>query len=79
MTDDPEEVEDEGYSEETEISAGSFVIHDTAWWCSPEGMNAAATQVTDECGVFVVDRESGKLRAVLLDDGKGKPKLSRIQ
>lgn len=82
MSDEPEDedADEEDFApEESEICAGSFVIHDLEWWRSPEGMNAVATQVTDECGVYVVDRDSGKLKAILLDDGKAKPKLSRIQ
>lgn len=82
MTDETEEVEEDGEDfapEESEISAGSFVIHDLERWRSPEGMNALATQVTDEGGVYVVDAASLKLRAVLLDDGKARPKVTRIQ
>lgn len=70
---------DEETPEESEISAGCFVIHDIALWRSPEGMNALATQVTDEGGVYVVDATTLKLRAVLLDDGKGRSKITRIQ
>lgn len=76
---DAEDAEDEDTPEETEISCGSFVIHDVAKWRHPEGMNALATQVTDEGGVYVVDATTLKLRAVLLDDGKTRPKISRIQ
>lgn len=75
--DEPEDEED--VPEETEVTAGSLLIHDVEWWRSPQGMNAVATQVTDECGVFVVDRDSMKLRPVLLDDGKPKASLKRVQ
>lgn len=82
MTDELENEDEDGEDfapEESEISAGSFVIHDLEKWRSPDGMNALATQVTDEGGVYVVDATSLKLRAVLLDDGKTRPKISRIQ
>jgi hypothetical protein len=80
MTDEPEEVEDEGdYApEDAEICSGSLVIHDLEKWRSAAGMNALATQVTDEGAVYVVDADSLKLRMVPLDDGKSR-KLTRVQ
>ena len=74
--DEGEEYE-EGTPEQTEAMAGSFVIFDTNRFCAE--MNCLAIQVTDEGGVYLLDAETHKLRALELDDGKSRTKLSRVQ
>ena len=77
VEDDEDDLEDEESPEQTDVMAGTFTILDTARFATL--LNCVAVQVTQEDGVYVVDAESGKLRAVLLDDGKTRPKVTRIQ
>ena len=63
--------------EQTDVCAGSMVIFDTVEFC--EAMNCLAVQMTEEGGLYVLDRDTKMLRTVIFDDGKVKPKLNRVQ
>ena len=74
--DDGDELED--YTpEQTDVPAGYFVIFDTAEFA--EAMNCLGVQMTEEGGLYVLDRDTKMLRTVIFDDGKVKPKLNRVQ
>jgi len=77
-----EEAEDEDGEEyetpeQTDVSAGTLVIFDTAEFA--EAMNCLGVQMTEEGALYVIDRETKMLRAIPLDDGKAKSKLHRVQ
>ena len=77
LENEDEEGEDEDTPEQTEVMAGTFVIFDTDAFRA--ATNSIAIQLTDEGAVYVVDAETHKLRALELDDGKPRNKLSRVQ
>ena len=63
--------------EQTDVCAGTFVIFDTSEFAL--AMNCLGVQMTEEGGLYVLDRDTKMLRTVIFDDGKVKPKLNRVQ
>lgn len=81
MTDETEVEDEDEFDEEnpeqTEVCAGTVVIWDTAKFARET--KSLGMQVTDEGGVYLIDEETHRLRPLLLDDGKTRGKLTRVQ
>ncbi|OGT59761.1 MAG: hypothetical protein A3E01_04675 [Gammaproteobacteria bacterium RIFCSPHIGHO2_12_FULL_63_22] len=80
IADEPEdeaEETEEYVPEQVFVQGGSFVIFDMAEF--EEAFNAYGCQMTEEGGLYVLDKTSKKLRPIDLDMGSNRPGLKRVQ